>query len=349
MFKSSSSWLLPFCTAAAFSVSANAAPFDNNLGSSKNLVQSSVAQFSVPNIAHAMQRFTRAPHPMASSEQKKLAAEIKADLVKQGWDAQIQKFKTKIPNLAHDKLGGKDKNAAPIKEVEGENILAISKGSERCMLVIGGHYDTKIYKDFKFVGANDGGSSTAAMQELARVISQIRKQESSMKAAMPESGRFLDCSIALAFFDGEEATLPEWSDGDRLLGIQDNIHGSRAFAATLERKFDGISYQNLPVKAVLVLDMIGHKNQNLFITNGSHPLLAQKLLSQKTTTKIALANVSIEDDHLPFAQLGLPFLHIIDWTNLSEWHTPKDSLDIISNQHIADFGDMLVRFLKQKR
>jgi glutaminyl-peptide cyclotransferase len=87
----------------------------------------------------------------------------------------------------------------------------------------------------------------------------------------------------------------------------------------------------------------------LFITNGSHSQLAQKFLTQKTTTKIALANVSIEDDHLPFVQLGLPFLHIIDWTNLSEWHTPKDTLDIISNKNIADFGDMLVRFLKQKR
>jgi glutaminyl-peptide cyclotransferase len=344
MSKLSGSWLIPFCIAAAFTVSASAAPFEINSDSSKTL-----EQFSVTNIAQAMQRFTHAPHPMASSEQKKLASEIKAGLVKQGWDTQIQKFKTKIPNLAHDKLGGKEKNAVPVKEVEGENIIAVSKGSERCVLLIGGHYDTKIYKDFKFVGANDGGSSTAAMQELGRVISQIRKQEASMKAAKPDTGRFLDCSIGLAFFDGEEATLPEWSDGERLLGIQDNIHGSRAFAATLERKFDGISYQGLPVKAVLVLDMIGHKNQNLFITNGSHPLLAQKLLAQKTTTKIALANVSIEDDHLPFAQMGLPFLHIIDWTNLSEWHTSKDNLDIISNKNIADFGDMLVRFLKQKR
>jgi glutaminyl-peptide cyclotransferase len=245
MFKSSGSWLIPLCIIAAFTASAHASAFENNF--ENNIENKSAAQFNVENIAQAMQRFTRVAHPMASSEQKKLALEIKAGLVKQGWDTQIQKFKTKIPNLAHDKLGGKDKNAAPVKEVEGENIIGVSKGSERCMLLIGGHYDTKMYKDFKFVGANDGGSSTAAMQELARVISQIRKQESVMKAAMPETGRFVDCSIGLVFFDGEEATLPEWSDGERLLGIQDNIHGSRAFAATLERKFDGLSYQGLPV------------------------------------------------------------------------------------------------------
>lgn len=344
MFKLSASCLIALSMHVIVSPFASAASFDPSLDRSQ-----SGAQFDVANVAQAMQRFTRVAHPMASAEQRKLAQEIKAGLSKQGWEVQIQKFKTKIPNLAHEKLGGKDKKVNPVKEVEGENILATSKGSERCMLVIGGHYDTKIFKDVKFVGANDGGSSTAAMQELARVITQIRKQESAMKAALPETGRFLDCSISLAFFDGEEATLPEWSDGERLLGIQDNIHGSRAFAATLERKFDGISYQGLPIKAVIVLDMIGHKNQNLFITNGSHASLAQKLMGQKTITKIAQANIAIEDDHLPFAQMGLPFLHIIDWTNRSEWHTPKDTLDIISNKNIADFGDMLVRFLRQKR
>lgn len=343
MSKSSALWLVSFCLAATLTV------VDSTFATPNKLENNHVTLFSVERIAQSMQRFTRAAHPMASNEQKKLTQEIKADLQKQAWNVQIQKFKTKIPNLAHDKLGGKDKNATPVKEVEGENIIALSKGSERCMILIGGHYDTKIYKDFKFVGANDGGSSTAAMQELARVISQIRQQESGMKAAMPDTGRFLDCSIGLVFFDGEEATLPEWSDGEKLLGIQDNIHGSRAFVAALERKFEGISYQGLPIKAVIVLDMIGHKNQSLFITNGSYAQLAQKMLAQKTTTKIVQANVSIEDDHLPFAQLGLPFLHIIDWTNLSEWHTPQDTLEIISNKHIADFGDMLVRFLKQKR
>lgn len=325
--------------AALFSASAFASASQVDDGKNK-------VEFSVEHIDQAMQRFTRAPHPMASAEQKKLAQEIKAGLAKHGWQVQSQKFKTKIPNLAHVKLGGQNKNVAPVKEVEGENIIAISKGSERCLIMIGGHYDTKVYQNFKFVGANDGGSSTAAMQELGRVIHVLRTQE---KASKQDNGRYLDCSIALTFFDGEEATLPEWGDGERLLGIQDNIHGSRAVAATMSRQFEGVMYQNLPVKAVLVLDMIGHKNQNLFITTGSNPQLAQKFIGQKTSTKIFSANIAIEDDHLPFAQLGIPFLHIIDWTNLSEWHTPKDTTEIISNKNIADFGDMLVRFLKQKR
>ena len=57
----------------------------------------------------------------------------------------------------------------------------------------------------------------------------------------------------------------------------------------------------------------------------------------------------MEDDHVPFARLGLPFIHIIDWTNLAEWHKASDTLEITSNKNMADFGDLLVRFLKQKR
>lgn len=301
--------------------------------------------FNVQKIDQAMRRFVKAPHPMASAEQKKYTQELKANLAKEGWEVQVQKFKTKIPNVAAEKLGGKDKKANPVKEVEGENLIAFLKGSERCLVMVGGHYDTKPYSNMKFVGANDGGSSTAAMLELARVTKQIRKDE----AAKPDSGRYMDCTLGLAFFDGEEATLAEWNDGERLVGVQDNIHGSRAFAEKLEKQFDGIAYGGLPIRAMIIIDMIGHKNQTLFVTRGSHPQLAQKFLAQRTTTKISAVNLLIEDDHVPFVQMGVPVLHIIDWTNLNEWHTDKDTLDIISNQHIADFGNMLVRFLKQKR
>jgi glutaminyl-peptide cyclotransferase len=312
-------------------------------------VEQDATSFSVDKIDQAMKRFVKAPHPMASMEQRKYTQELKAALGKEGWDTQIQKFKTKIPNTAAERLGGKDKKASAIKEVEGENIIALSKGSDRCLILIGGHYDTKPYANMRFVGANDGGSSTAAMLELARVVSAIRKSETKDRAANIEGGRFLDCTLGLAFFDGEEATLADWNDGERLLGVQDNIHGSRAFAASLEKQFDGIAYKGLPIKALLIIDMIGHKDQSLFITQGSNPQLAQKLLSQKGTTKLVAVNLMIEDDHLPFAQLGIPFVHIIDWTNISEWHTANDTLDIISNKKIADFGDLLVRFLKQKR
>lgn len=308
---------------------------------------SQAQNFSIKQLDRAMQRFVQQPHPMGSDEQKKLARDIKSQLIHDGWETEFQQFKTAVPNLSSVLFGGKFKAVSSTKIVDAENIIAVSKGSDRCMMIIGGHYDTKFFQDFRFVGANDGGSSTAFMQELARVITTIRKQESHNK--INNKGRFLDCSIALVFFDGEEAVLKEWSDGDRTIGLKDNTYGSREFIKKLEKKFEGYTFLNLPIKAAIIVDMIGHRNQNLFITEGSHASLTQQFLSKKTNTKIMAANISIEDDHQPFAQLGIPYLHIIDWTNLSEWHTPKDTLDIVSTKKIAEFGEHFVRFLNMPR
>ena len=307
---------------------------------------SEVARFSIANLERHMQRFAKTPHPIGSAAQKSLALDIKATLVKSGWDAQVVKFKATIPTMSALRFGGKEKEAALTQDIFAENIVATLRGGERCSVIIGGHYDTKFFRDMHFVGANDGGSSTVVMQELARVITQVKQHE---LASVKNTGRLIDCSLVLAFFDGEEANLPEWEDGKKILGLQDNLYGSRAFAEGIERKFEGPVFQNLPIKLALVIDMIGHKNQTLFITAGSHPQLSQKLLSVAGNTAISAVNLQIEDDHIPFLQKGVPVVHIIDWTNLSEWHTKNDNLNIISYKNMQDFGDLLIRFLQQKR
>ena len=303
-------------------------------------------KFSAANLERHLQRFVKTPHPIGSAAQKSLALDIKATLVKSGWDAQIVKFKTTIPKLSAQRFGGKEKEASLTQEIFAENIVATLRGGERCSVIIGGHYDTKFFRNMHFVGANDGGSSTTIMQELARVITQVKQHES---ASVKNTGRLIDCSVVLAFFDGEEANLPEWEDGKKILGLQDNLYGSRAFAEGIERKFEGPVFQNLPIKLALVIDMVGHKNQTLFITAGSHPQLSQKLLSVAGNTAISAVNLQIEDDHIPFLQKGVSVVHVIDWTNLNEWHTQNDKLNIISNKNMQDFGDLLIRFLQQKR
>lgn len=301
---------------------------------------------NVERIDAAMKRFVRAPHPMGSAEQKKYTAELKSELGKQGWTVHSQKFTSTVPNPLATKLGGRDKNADPVKQVQGENLIAISEGRDNCLILIGGHYDTKPYSNMRFVGANDGGSSTALMLELAKAIPQIRQQEGAAKRT---GGRLLDCSIGLVFFDGEEAVLPEWNDGEMLLGLKDNTYGSRFFAESLVKGFAGLSFQGIPVKAAIIIDMIGHRDQNLMISKGSDRALTQKLLDQKKKLTIVATNAPMEDDHVPLAQRGIPFVHIIDWTNLNEWHTAEDTLAIISNRKIADLGDVLLAFLQQSR
>ena len=59
--------------------------------------------------------------------------------------------------------------------------------------------------------------------------------------------------------------------------------------------------------------------------------------------------MAIEDDHVPFLKQGVPLVHIIDWTNLKEWHTAADNAAILSAAKIAEFGNLLVRFFDEKR
>lgn len=309
-------------------------------------VAAQAPKFSIANLERDMQRFVKSPHPIGSAAQKSLALDIKTGLVKSGWESHIVKFKTVIPRMSAQRFGGNDKDVALTQEIFGENIVATLHGNDRCSIIIGGHYDSKFFRDINFVGANDGGSSTVVMQELARVITQVKRQE---LASAKQTGRFIDCTLVLAFFDGEETNLPEWNDGKTMLGIQDNLYGSRAFAENIERKFEGPVFQGLPVKLALVIDMVGHKNQNLFITAGSHPQMSQKMLSLAGNTVISSPNLAIEDDHVPFLQKSVPVLHIIDWTNLSEWHTQNDTIHIISSKKLKEFGELLMRFLQQKR
>ena len=74
------------------------------------------------------------------------------------------------------------------------NLIATIPGQRADRIVLASHFDTKLFREFRFVGASDGASSTAALLELARVLK-----------ARPQ----LPFTIELLFLDGEEAT-GEW-------------------------------------------------------------------------------------------------------------------------------------------
>lgn len=163
------------------------------------------------------------------------------------------------------------------------------------------------------MGANDGGSSTALMLELARlwihpVHALIPKQKSA--------GTWFDCDVVFVFFDGEEAFLPEWTDGEKLFGVRDNLYGSRDFVNRLPRSGQSVVWQKKPIRLLLNIDMVGHKKQNLFITEGSDPLISDQLIALRGNVQLRKVPLSVEDDHIPFMRMGVPFVHMIDWTNL---------------------------------
>jgi Zn-dependent M28 family amino/carboxypeptidase len=195
-----------------------------------------------------------------------------------------------------------------------------TSGQDR--LIIAGHYDTKLFEEFTFVGANDAGSSTAFLIELARVL----------------KGRKNALTIELLFLDGEEA-IGEWETG--------NTHGSRHYVAAAEKSG---TLKN--IKALILVDMIADKELVLKRESNSTPWLVDAIWSaarQLNRPEFVPDSTPIEDDHMPFLRAGVPAVDIIDLdypdASLRYWHTPEDTLDKVSAESMQVVGDVLVAAL----
>src|SRR5580765_2772506 len=81
----------------------------------------------------------------------------------------------------------------PVGRLPMKNIVAKIPGDKPGIIMLATHYDTKLMPNF--VGADDAGSSTGVMLELARLL-------------CPKRGAY---QVWITFFDGEEA-MKEWSD-----------------------------------------------------------------------------------------------------------------------------------------
>lgn len=280
-------------------------------------------------------QFVLKPHPMGSQDQKEYSEQLKKSLSKLHLKIDVQQFDALVPDLTT--VG---RSLPRMKTIVGRNVVGRRKGRAPCGILWGGHFDTKYFQKISFVGANDGGSSTVLLLELARLIANEEPSLSGPKTL------WKDCAQIFAFFDGEEAVLPEWEDGMKLFGIPDNLYGSRHFAKSLQLKNNLWNFNGTPITLAIILDMIGHEKQKLSITWGSDRSVAKQLESVRDNTKIEQVEFELEDDHSPLKVKGIPFVHIIDWENIKEWHTPQDNLSIISFENIVRTVDMLMRFLE---
>jgi Zn-dependent M28 family amino/carboxypeptidase len=182
------------------------------------------------------------------------------------------------------------------------------------VILVGGHYDTKVFRDFRFVGANDGGSSTALLLELARAL-----------AARPRAYTYW-----VAFFDGEEAR-GAWT-------ATDSLYGSRRMATDLARR------GRLP-RVVIVADMIGDRNLNIRREASSTPWLTDVVWKSARRLGHGMHFLTeamlVEDDHAPFLRAGVPAMLLIDF-DYPPWHTAGDTLDKVSARSLQVVGDVLL-------
>ena len=203
------------------------------------------------------------------------------------------------------------------------NIIAKYPGNKDGIIVIAGHYDT-VYslRNTKFVGANDGGSSTGILLEIAN---QLRGKKRD------------GYSVWLLWTDAEEA-VRQWSDTD-------SLYGTKHLAAKWQQ--DGTIKK---VRAFLLADMIGDADLNIERETNSTPWLED--LVYQAATKLGYQShfyarsLEIEDDHLPFIKLGVPCADIIDldygYNNVFH-HSVEDTMDKLSPKSLQIAGDVILQ------
>ncbi len=205
----------------------------------------------------------------------------------------------------------------PLGRVRMVNIIATIPGRRPERIALATHYDTKLVRAFRFVGASDAASSTAAVLELGRLL----------------KGRENEFTIELLFFDGEEAVV-EWYRNN------DNTYGSRHYVETAQKAgtLGGL-------KALVLLDMIGDRNLNIRRDSNSTAWLTDIVWAAAGRlgyrANFLPEETTIEDDHLPFLKAGVPSVDIID-LDYPAWHTAQDDLDHVSARSLQVVGDVVL-------
>lgn len=255
---------------------------------------------------HVEQLVEIGPHPSGSQGLRKAAAYIEDELKASGWAVQKQEFEDQTPLGAITFLNLR----ARFPHGPTDDRL----WTRPVTILVGSHYDTKYFPDIYFVGANDGGSSTGILLEMARVL-----------PAQPALARRLE----LVFFDGEEAIVD--------FSATDGLYGSRHYARTITRRQPP---RDRP-KAVVILDLLGEKSLNVQVPSDTPAHLRTALFAAARELGYAsyfgVRSSPILDDHVPFQNEGVPAIDIID-LDYAAWHTSRDTLSQISEKSLGISG-----------
>ena len=207
----------------------------------------------------------------------------------------------------------------PLGTVHMVNLIATIPGASSERIIIAGHYDTKLVRAFRFVGADDGGSSAAFLLEFARALKAVKSP----------------FTIELLFLDGEEAVV-EWEGNDHTYGSRHYVEAARR-AGTLGS-----------ARAMILVDMIGDRDLAIKRDTNSMPWLTDIIWSTAASLKLGTffpqTSTGIEDDHLPFVEAGVPSVDIID-LDYAPWHTAADNLDAVGARSLQVVGDVLLAAL----
>jgi glutaminyl-peptide cyclotransferase len=251
------------------------------------------------------------PRPAGSPALAKLQDYLESELKSYGCTVETDAFSAPTPA-----------GRLPMK-----NILVKIPGQKPGIILLGTHQDTKRLENF--VGADDAGSSTGVMLEIARLL-----------CAQKQPGKY---AVWIAFFDGEEAVNWAWADPD-------NRYGSRQMAAKFA--VDG----DLPkIKAFILADIVGGRNPHFKRDGESTKWL--KDLVWSVAERLGYGNVFVKeatdfggDDHYSFTARHVPSADIMDLDTQNDvpyWHTTQDTIDKISSKTLAIVGHTILESVQQ--
>jgi hypothetical protein len=257
--------------------------------------------------AHVQRLVDFGPRPPGSDAIEKSRGYIDKQLRLSGWEVTRQGFTEDTPR-------GK---------VCFVNIIArfALPGGPAPFFLLCSHYDTKTFDTIRFVGANDGGSSTGLLLELGRVLGQHPN---------------LAAKIELIFFDGEEAY-------EKFSG-KDGLYGSRYFAKQLRvnsaKQFRG----------GVLFDMVGDRSLNITLPTDSPTQMARDIFASAEALKLRSCftyfDREITDDHTPLNAIGIPTLDMIDF-DFAWWHTADDTIDKLSAKSLRIVGSVAAYYLSE--
>jgi glutaminyl-peptide cyclotransferase len=221
----------------------------------------------------------------------------------------------------------------PLGEKRMVNITGEIPGESKDVVIVASHYDTKYYKDMRFVGANDPGTSVGALLELARVL-----------AAQQQKPKF---TYWLVFFDGEEALCEDWDQcknpnpSDPKNPLPDHTYGSRHYVSRLRE-----NNELGRVRSLILMDLMGAKDLELARDTMSTRWLQDTVW--QTARGLGYGKYFVDrpegvgsDDHEPFLRAGIDSLDLIQLSSYPYWHRADDTVDKVSARSMKVVGDVL--------
>ena len=256
-------------------------------------------------LAHVQTMVDFGPRPPATEAIEKTRIYLTGQLESFGWKVERQGFDDQTPR-------GK---------VSFVNLIATFGGKDSSPSFLAcSHYDTKTFDNAQFVGANDGGSSTGVLLELARVM-----------ALRPDLAR----KLQLVFFDGEEA-YEAFTDTD-------GLYGSRYFTKELVAQGRAEAFHG-----GILLDMVGDRSLKITLPPDSPVEIARDVFTSADDLNLrkhfTYFDRDVLDDHTPINAAGIPMIDLIDF-DFPAWHTPADTMDKISAESLRITGAVACYYL----